>query len=91
VVTVKNLKGCGRFPEDSIRKIWERAAQNLILAYQYKVKVATGSDAGAYRVFHGQGLVDEIQAFREVLGEEEEVLKWLANGEAEIRSCFCSR
>jgi imidazolonepropionase-like amidohydrolase len=90
VVTVKNLKGCGRFPEDSIQKIWERASQNLILAYRYGAKVALGSDAGAYRVFHGQGLVDEFQAFREVLGEEREVMEWLKNGEAEIRSRFCT-
>jgi hypothetical protein len=52
--------------------------------------VALGSDAGAYRVFHGQGLVDEFQAFREVLGEEREVVEWLKNGEAEIRSRFCT-
>jgi imidazolonepropionase-like amidohydrolase len=90
VVTVKNLKGCGRFPEDSIQKIWERASQNLILAYRYGAKVALGSDAGAYRVFHGQGLVDEFQAFREVLGEESEVVEWLKNGEAEIHSRFCT-
>lgn len=91
VVTVKNLLGCGRFSDATIQKIWDGAAENLKLAYQYKAKVALGSDAGAYQVPHGQGIQDEYDAFVQVLGESPEVIDWLKQGEAEIRSRFCRK
>lgn len=89
VVTVKNLLGCGRFPDTTIQSIWEVAARNIALAYQYGAKVALGSDAGAYMVPHGQGIQDEYDAFTEVLGEKKEVIEWLQAGEAEIKKHFC--
>lgn len=88
VVTVKNLMGCGRFPDETIQCIWEVAARNLRYAYHYKAKVALGSDAGAYMVPHGQGLQDEYEAFTQVLGDSQEVIAWLKEGEAEIRRRF---
>jgi hypothetical protein len=89
VVTVKNLLHCGRFPDDTIQAIWERAAENLQLAWKYGAKVALGSDAGAYRVFHGQGIQDEYEAFVEVFGEKPEIVAWLKQGETEIARRFC--
>ncbi|MGN1140885.1 MAG: amidohydrolase family protein [Oliverpabstia sp.] len=69
IVTVKNLLGDGRFPEHVIEKIWEGQQRNLQRAFELGVKLALGSDAGAYRVLHGQGLMDEYQVFQEVLEE----------------------
>ncbi|MBQ0000006.1 MAG: amidohydrolase family protein [Clostridiales bacterium] len=88
VVTVKNLLGCGRFSDETIRKIWDGAAENLRLAWKYRVKIALGSDAGAYMVPHGKGIEDEYHAFTEVLGESEEIIRWLEEGEKEIRGRF---
>jgi hypothetical protein len=51
--------------------------------------VALGSDAGAYRVFHGQGIQDEYEAFVEVFGEKPEIVAWLKQGETEIARRFC--
>lgn len=70
VVTVKNLLGDGRFPEHVVENIWEGQKRNLRRAYELGVKMALGSDAGAYRVMHGQGLMDEYGVFEEVLGKE---------------------
>ena len=70
IVTVKNLLGDGRFPEHVVEKIWEGQQKNLHRAFELGVKLALGSDAGAYRVLHGQGLMDEYQVFQEVLEEQ---------------------
>lgn len=70
IVTVKNLLGDGRFPEEVIARIWEGQQRNLRYAYRAGVKMALGSDAGAYRVLHGQGLMDEYEVFRSVLEPE---------------------
>lgn len=68
IVTVRNLLDDRRFPQEIIRKIWEGQQKNLLCAYEMGVKMALGSDAGAYRVLHGQGLLDEYQVFAQILG-----------------------
>ena len=88
LVTIRNLRGCGRYEESVLNPIIEQAAENLRLAYKYRVKVALGSDAGAYRVLHGKGVKDEYQAFMDILGESENVKKWLADGEKRIQDTF---
>lgn len=70
IVTVKNLLGDGRFSEHVVEKIWEGQQKNLHRAFELGVKLALGSDAGAYRVLHGQGLMDEYQVFQKVLEEQ---------------------
>lgn len=74
VVTVKNLLGDGRFPCQVVEKIWDGQQKNLRRAFEMGVRMALGSDAGAYRVLHGQGLLDEYEAFRQVL--ETDCLAW---------------
>lgn len=88
LVTVRNLKGCGRYEAAVLFPIIESAAQNLRLAWEKGAKVALGSDAGAYQVPHGQGICDECQAFAEILGDRQEVREWLWRGEEEIRQRF---
>lgn len=89
IVTVKNLLGDGRFPEDVIAGIWEGQQRSLRRAYQLAVKMALGSDAGAYRVLHGQGLMDEYEIFRSIL--EPEWPDWemrIRKGDALLKELF---
>lgn len=88
LVTVRNLLGCGRYDDSVIRSIMESGEKNLRLAYQRGAAVALGSDAGAYQVFHGEGICDEYTAFLEILGESPEIQTWLQSGEDEIRRRF---
>ena len=88
LVTVRNLLGDGRYEDDALKPIVESAEENIRTAFQLGVKVALGSDAGAYRVIHGKGIQDEVQAFVQILGDREAVYRWLADGESEIRKRF---
>ena len=89
LVTVRNLLGDGRYADEVLRPIIETAEENVRKAFRFGVKVAPGSDAGAYRVLHGQGIQDEMQAFVQILGNEENAYQWLMEGEMEIRKKFC--
>ena len=89
LVTVRNLLGDGRYADETLKPIIETAEENVRKAFRLGVKVAPGSDAGAYRVLHGQGIQDEMQAFVQILGNEEEAYQWLIEGEMEIRKKFC--
>ncbi|MBF7096887.1 amidohydrolase family protein [Alkalibacter mobilis] len=43
-----------------IRKIFEEQCEKVKLAYDLGVEIAVGSDAGAYKVYHGSGFFDEL-------------------------------
>lgn len=90
LVTVRNLMGDGRYGDEVLWPIIETAKENVRKAFQLGIKVAPGSDAGAYRVLHGQGIQDEMDSFVEFLEEEkrDDVYRWLADGEAEIKKKF---
>lgn len=90
LVTVRNLMGDGRYEDEVLWPIIESAKENVRKAFQLGIKVAPGSDAGAYRVLHGQGIQDERDSFVEFLEEEkrDDVYRWLADGEAEIKKKF---
>ena len=90
LVTVRNLMGDGRYEDEVLWPIIESARENVRKAFQLGIKVAPGSDAGAYRVLHGQGIQDEMDSFVEFLEEEkrDDVYRWLADGEAEIKKKF---
>ena len=90
LVTVRNLLGDGRYEDEVLWPIIESAKENVRKAFQLGIKVAPGSDAGAYRVLHGQGIQDEMDSFVEFLEEEkrDDVYRWLADGEAEIKKKF---
>ena len=77
LVTVRNLLGDGRYEDDALKPIVESAEENIRKAFQLGVKVALGSDAGAYRVIHGKGIQDEVQAFVQILGDREAVYRCL--------------
>lgn len=88
LVTVRNLLGDGRYADETLRPIMESAEENVRKAFKLGIKVAPGSDAGAYRVLHGKGIQDEVQSFVHILRDEEAVYSWLDAGEAEIRKQF---
>ena len=88
LVTVRNLLGCGRYEDEVLLPIIRHAEENVRTAFQKKVKTALGSDAGAYRVLHGEGICQEYQAFQEILGNSDEVRNWLEEGEKTIREKF---
>ena len=88
LVTTGNLLGCGRYPQEELEKIFDSARANVSCAWEKGVLLAAGSDAGAYRVLHGQGLVDEYQIFCDLFGETEELKNRLKEGESVIRRKF---
>ena len=88
LVTVRNLKGCGRFEDTILASIIKTGEQNLKKAFEKKIHVAVGSDAGAYQVLHGQGVQDESRAFFDILGDTPEVRSWMEDGEKRIRTIF---
>ena len=53
LVTVRNLLGDGRYDDETLKPIIESAEENIRKAFRMGIKTAPGSDAGAYRVFHG--------------------------------------
>ena len=69
VSTIRNLIGDARFPESTTKSLWEKQKDILSRCYTQGVYLALGSDAGAYRVPHGQGIIDEYNAFCEAIGE----------------------
>ncbi|MDO4556548.1 MAG: amidohydrolase family protein [Lachnospiraceae bacterium] len=89
VATVANLIGCGRYPDTELSKILDSMKENLKNAWELQVPTALGSDAGAYLVPHGQGLLDEYHFFQKVLGESEQLDTWLSDSEALLRKKFC--
>lgn len=89
LVPIRNLKGDGRYEDEVLEPIIKTAEENVKKAFQLGVKVALGSDGGAYRVLHGKGIEDELCAFEKILGKNEEVYRWLADGETQIQERFC--
>lgn len=90
IATIWNLKGCGRFPDDVIERIYASAAENLRRAYVSGVHLALGSDAGAYMVPHGQGIEDEYAIFQKILGAGPELERVLEEGEQMVKDRFRS-
>ena len=88
ITVVKNLLGKGRFSDQVLRKIWEQGKENIRKGYERGVKLSLGSDAGAYLVPHGQGILDEWSCFQEILGDKEDLREHLLEGEALIQRKF---
>ncbi len=65
-----NLLGCGRFPDEQVRKILERQMKCVNDAFEKGARLGLGSDAGAYLVPHGKGLLDEYEYMKQAVGAE---------------------
>lgn len=70
LVTVTNLIGCGRFEDNVLRRLEGLQSRRIQRAFALGATVALGSDAGAFQVYHGQGLMDEYLQFRKILTEK---------------------
>lgn len=69
-VTITNLIGSGRFDDGAIKRLKDRQGAMIRRGYELGAKLALGSDAGAYMVPHGQGLLDEYREFKRLLGDD---------------------
>lgn len=75
IVTIGNLIGCGRYPDEVLKPLFRLHAENIRRAAMLGVPIAVGSDAGAYRVLHAQGAEDERHYLEDILGEDSEALR----------------
>lgn len=66
--TVGNLRGKGRFEETAVRKILERAMACVGEFAAMGGRIAPGTDAGAWAVFHG--MLSEYELLKEALGTD---------------------
>lgn len=85
-VTIGNLRGKGRYDERAVQQILESHLQNIAAAHKYGAKMALGSDAGAWEVFHVDGISAELALFRQAIGTDAETV--LLAGEKEIQTRF---
>ena len=86
LVTIGNLIGCGRFPDTVLKPLLEYQMNAVQKAAALGAKIACGSDAGAYRVLHGQGGIDERALLRRAIGEDADTV--LEAGNAAIMAQF---
>ena len=86
LVTISNLIGCGRFPDTVLKPLLEYQMNAVQKAAALGAKIACGSDAGAYRVLHGQGGIDERALLRRAIGEDADTV--LEAGNAAIMARF---
>lgn len=85
-VTVQNLIGCGRFDDRVLKEIVSGVKKNILYARKIGVQMALGSDAGAYMVLHGQGILDEYAFFRNLFPNDPTLDAFLKAGEDRIRA-----
>ena len=86
LVTIGNLIGCGRYPDGVLKPLLELQLRNVAECARLGGTIALGSDAGAYRVYHGQGAEDEYALLKRALGGETDRI--LEAGERYIREKF---
>ena len=86
LVTIGNLIGCGRYPDAVLKPLLKLQMDNAAECVRLGGRIALGSDAGAYRVYHGQGALDEYALLRQALGDGTDDV--LTEGERYIRERF---
>lgn len=88
-VTITNLIGCGRFDDRVLEQLKERQGKMIRRGFELGVKIAAGSDAGAYQVPHGQGIWDEYRELSQLYpGEEPDCMTAFEQAEEEIKRRF---
>lgn len=86
LATIGDLIGDGRYPDEVLRPLLDRQMDSLRLCARLGGRIALGSDSGAYRVFHAQGVMDEYALLKKALGADADGI--LSAGEAVIRRRF---
>lgn len=67
-VTIANLIGSGRFDDAGLKRLRKKQGEKIRLGLELGVKIALGSDAGAFCVPHVQGLYDEYTWMQRLSG-----------------------
>ena len=88
LVTFGNLIGCGRYPDEVLHRLLAGQQEAIVFAAAQGAAIGCGSDAGAYRVFHGKGTQDEHALLAEALGERAPQLLAYAQGQIERKFRF---
>lgn len=83
-VTIGNLIGCGRYPDAVLKPLLELHLSNVRDCVALGGTVALGSDAGAYRVRHPDGVFDEAKLLNSA-GVTDEALR---SAEDRVRTRF---
>lgn len=83
---IANLRGLGRFPDGVLEPLLCLHQENVTFAAMVGAKIALGSDAGAYSVYHGRAASDEYELLKECLREKTDAI--LSKGETEIQKRF---
>ena len=86
LVTIGNLIGDGRFPDAALLPLLAFQQRSVRDAAAQGARIACGSDAGAYRVLHAQGGLDERALLRRTLGPTADQI--LTQGNTEIQKRF---
>ena len=68
--TVGNLIGAERYPDAVLRDLLAKQQEKVALVAQNGGRIGLGSDAGAYRVLHGQAIEDEYRLLSAPLGAQ---------------------
>ena len=79
LVTIGNLIGDARFPEEATRPLLAYQMAAVRKTAEYGALIAPGSDAGAYRVLHGQGGIDERALLRRAIGDGADAVLGVGN------------
>lgn len=86
LATIGDLIGSGRFPDAVLQPLLRGQLAAVRTAAALGARIACGSDAGAYRVLHGQGGLDELALLRQALGEDAQRI--VREGNQSIRERF---
>lgn len=74
LATVGNLIGAGRYPDAVLRDLLAKQQEKVALVAQNGGRIGLGSDAGAYRVLHGQAIEDEYRYLSTPLGAQTDAI-----------------
>ena len=86
IAPIANLWGLGRFPDEVLVPLTELHQQNVTYAAKLGAKIALGTDAGAYAVYHGEAVQQEYDLLKQALGEETDRI--LSEGLAALQKRF---
>lgn len=80
VSAIGNLIGCGRFPDEVLRKIVENSLRSVHWISERGGKIGIGSDAGAYCVPHVTGARTERQWLRGIATKNAQIFRIFSRG-----------
>lgn len=68
--TIGNLLHCGRYPDEVLSPLLQAQQKKVSLVAAQGGRIGLGSDAGAFRVYHGTGAKTEYGYLKKALGEQ---------------------